>query len=220
MRLSGTRFCRHCPDCCQRLGSIVQKWLVEKRKVPRSPGLQPFPSSLQGDSASMSSTAWGNFQGCSTLEKRSSLVHRGTGRCGALGPSPLVTLGQSLLPSQPLPWRPRRTQRGPAELFLLPFPQNPARMPERRLVQTAKSPELKVGAWPWAPSPAPHPGAHAQGRPASAGVDSQSRAPKTRAMGVTATQVNAPHSAVLGLRFPSGTCARWRGACPPQGTTT
>lgn len=210
MWLSGTRFCRRCPDCCQCLGAIVQEWLVEKRKVPRSPGPQPFPSSLQGDSASMSSTTWGSFQGCSTLEKRSSLVHRGTGRCGALRPSPPVTLGQCPLPSRPLPWRPRRTQRGPAELFPLPFPRTRRGCPSG---VSCRQPNLQRSKW--APPPAPHPRAHA-----SAGADSQSRTPKARTMGATATQVNAPHSAVLGLRFPSGTCAHWRGACPPQGTTT
>ena len=34
------------------------------------------------------------------------------------------------------------------------------------------------------------------------------------------TQVNAPHSAVLGFHFPLGTCARWTGTCPPHGTVT
>lgn len=110
------------------------------------------------------------------------------------GPCPGSPVGRSVAPLSSSPFPSPRTRRG------------------------CRQPNLQRSKW--APPPAPPPGAHAQGRPASAGADSQSRNPKARAMGATATQVDAPHSAVLGLRFPSGTCAHWRGACPPRGTTT
>lgn len=155
--------------------------------MPRSPGPQPFPPPCRGTvparlaplgGISRDVPLWKNGAVWSTGELG------GAGRWGRhllslwgslpshRGPCPGGPVGRSVAPLSSSPFPSPRTRRG------------------------CRQPDLQRSRW--APPPAPPPAAHAQGRPASAGADSQSRTPKARAMGATATRECPP----LGCSWP------------------